>query len=201
MTNLIQYYVNEMTEAFSKLNIDSVEREHRRYIEFGDEESRDKLVLSVAPMAMKILQKLDVPKDLHDDCIQAGHLGAFRAVETWRKDRGRSFSTWAWGIIRTSIVREVSKLTQLRGMADTALLDDEEFPVENENGELDNFMVVLQIYNEIENLPPRQRELINHVLDGLHAGEAAEQMGISRQKGYVLYDKAVKNLQKAIVGG
>lgn len=128
-----------------------------------------------------------------DDAIQEGLIGLMRAVECY-DDRGTTFSTFAWHIVRKAIKRWAARQQRQRletlAPEDAAQLleavDDE--PAQRDTIEMAREIARMAIENDA-NLTPREREAIirYYGLDGASAPAEylhviAQDWGVSKQR-------------------
>jgi RNA polymerase sigma factor (sigma-70 family) len=198
-------YVKEMTEAVKELDIESIEFEHRRYKEFGDIDSRNKLVVRCMPLVMSVLRTLDVGRDLVDDCIQAGNLAVIGAIESWDTRNSKSLTSWVWLYIQTYMLREVKFLTEMEHFEplqfvnpenDEELLDNPDLPGIPFTADAE--ILKEQMYASFGQLTDTQRLVVEMVLDGHTEQRIANSMNISQQAVSRTYDRAVSSLRRLL---
>lgn len=80
----------------------------RDWFEKGDKKARERLLTNVLRFITQHAVKLATPAAPIDDLIQAGMLGALRALEKFDPDRGLRFVTYAGPWIRQAMYRHVS---------------------------------------------------------------------------------------------
>lgn len=218
--DLTDLYLDDLTEEFEHLDIEDIEWEHRRYVEFGDIDSRNKLVLRAAPLVVALTKRLSIPRDFRNDAIQAGNLAVIQAVDTWNRDRGFRFTTWAAWKAARQMIREVEKLDgntvplDLMTLEWLAMMDDHperidnvdtlefaknvmiQIPVENDdNQDLEAMVMSEQLREAIGRLTEKQKRVLAGVLGGKTFLEVADSLGISKQGAYDVYRRSVDILK------
>jgi RNA polymerase sigma factor (sigma-70 family) len=79
----------------------------------GDQEARDKLIMSVFPWTIRIAMGYQHNRIDMDDLIQAGCVGAMYAVDRFKHERGYRLITYATWWIRQSVFREYHRLLNI----------------------------------------------------------------------------------------
>ena len=72
------------------------------------------------PIVVSLVQRYALPSNSRADLLQAGWLGAARALSTWKKDGGSSLETWAFLLIRKAVTTARAKEMTLSGIGPAA---------------------------------------------------------------------------------
>lgn len=188
-------YQAELTDLLDDLEIEEIEWHHARWTQYGSEEDRNLLVKRCLAMPWAVIKKDSIPRDFVDDCIQAGNLAIFQAIETWSPRGGMAYTSWVWMYVRRAMMAERTRLNEMYDYVDYEILDfSEAIPDNLRNEDLERFSDAATMLELMEELSDRQRELLTHLMDGSTIAEAAKQMGIPRVSAYGLYGRALKKL-------
>ncbi len=85
----------EFTELFKKMKS-------------GDNEARDKIIISNVGLINKVIKDLNNPKMLFEDMMEVGIIGLINAVDNYDSNKGK-FSTYAYTIIKNEIINAISE--------------------------------------------------------------------------------------------
>lgn len=182
----------------------------------GDASARAALIERYMPLARALARRIRVSTPLADadDMLSAALLGLIDAVDRFEPGRGVPFEAYASLRIRGAMVDELRRVdergrgadpeTNPRAVSLDGLVEeewqaflavsdewlDEEFELEDLRG---------RVQIAIDNLPPRQREVLaRYYADSLTLREAGVRMGISEARACQLHGRAITNLRRAL---
>lgn len=182
----------------------------------GDASARAALIERYMPLARALARRIRVATPLADadDMLSAALIGLIDAVDRFEPGRGVPFEAYASLRIRGAMVDELRRLdergrgadpdTSPRAISLDGLVEeewqaflavsdewlDEEFELEDLRG---------RVQIAIDNLPPRQREVLaRYYADSLTLREAGLRMGISEARACQLHGRAITNLRRAL---
>ncbi len=168
------------------------------------------------PLARALARRIRVATPLADadDMLSAALLGLIDAVDRFEPGRGVPFEAYASLRIRGAMVDELRRVDERGRSADPETnprpvsldgLVEEEWQAFlavsdewlDEEFELEDLRDRVQI--AIDNLPPRQREVLGrYYADSLTLREAGVRMGISEARACQLHGRAITNLRRAL---
>jgi RNA polymerase sigma factor (sigma-70 family) len=198
-----ELYKIEMDAKFQRLDAEELATLHETWRTQGDKFARERIIHALLPMVPSICQKLQaafgVPRrDQWDDCVQAGNLAILKAVESWQAGAGMKLSVWAYRDARRDIVREVEFLDEGRDWRREHAQDDSD---EGDYvAQVESAIDFEAVRQHIGKLTERQQLIVNLLLSGVSVEDAAETLGISRQKAYTLHERAIKALRAMVTG-
>ena len=182
----------------------------------GDASARAALIERYIPLARALARRIRVATALADadDMLSAALIGLIDAVDRFEPGRGVPFEAYASLRIRGAMVDELRRVdergrgadpeTNPRAVSLDGLVEeewqaflavsdewlDEEFELEDLRG---------RVQIAIDNLPPRQREVLaRYYADSLTLREAGVRMGISEARACQLHGRAITNLRRAL---
>jgi RNA polymerase sigma factor for flagellar operon FliA len=100
------------TRPENRIPDDAATRLWRAWAEHGDVKSRDRLVLSYAPMVKYLATRKvrELPGHIAlDDLVSAGLIGLMQAADRYNPDRGATFEQFAWTRVSGAITDEIRR--------------------------------------------------------------------------------------------
>lgn len=100
------------TRPQDRLPDDAATRLWRAWSEHGDVRSRDRLVLSYAPMVKYLATRKvrELPSHISlDDLVSAGLIGLMQAADRFDPDKGATFEQYAWTRVSGAITDEIRR--------------------------------------------------------------------------------------------
>ncbi len=160
----------------------------------GNEDAREKLILSYRPLVFWIARKFKVAPGLYQDLVQEGMLALVKAVDRFEPERDLRFVTYGYYRIRGQMTNFLQ-----RGEAKAPI------PLDNDELEsVDPFDVdrtdwLLTLMDEVERLPARECDVVKAlVLEGVRAREYAEKLGVDVSHVYRIQRKAMGMLREIL---
>ncbi|MBX5437680.1 MAG: RNA polymerase sporulation sigma factor SigK [Alicyclobacillaceae bacterium] len=161
----------------------------------GDMEARNKLIEHNLRLVAHLVKKFETTGEDPEDLISIGTIGLIKAVESYRPNRGTKLATFAARCVENEILMYLRSTKKFR--RDAYLYDP--IGTDKEGNEMtladllgsDPDEIVEQVdfawerkkvYENLPNLPPREREVICKRF-GLPDGEEQTQREIARQMG------------------
>ncbi len=128
--------------------------------------STNKIVMSYIPKVEDIIKKLEIPKDYHEDLINAGVLGVLEALKSFPPDSPNFFSRYVERYILNEIgaflktQKDMSGFTINPSLNEIKAFYDDEFPINP-----------LFLTDSSESFNPDIRKLENQVLNNIEVEE------------------------------
>ena len=100
------------TRPEDRIPDDAATRLWRAWAEHGDVKSRDRLVLSYAPMVKYLATRKvrELPSHIAlDDLVSAGLIGLMQAADRYNPDKGATFEQFAWTRVSGAITDEIRR--------------------------------------------------------------------------------------------
>ncbi|MDR3333074.1 MAG: sigma-70 family RNA polymerase sigma factor [Synergistaceae bacterium] len=169
------------------------ERELWDLIELGDDDAREKIIMSYRPMVFWMAKKFRVPYNSYPDLIQEGMIGLIAAVDNFDVGRNIRFITYAYYKVRGRMVNFLQ-----RSEAKAPLPVEEEYLERGDSfeAELDKIEWQLAIREGFEHLSSREREIISSLLiEGRRASDVATEHGVGISHIYRLQRGAIARLK------
>ncbi len=153
----------------------------------GDQEARERIILSYRPMVFWIAKKFRVPGDLNPDLVQEGMVALINSVDNFDPDRGFRFSTYSYYRIKGQMLNFIQRKEAKAPM-----------PIEDMDEELqdpfspDSVDSLLDLQNGLSHLPEREARILSDmVLQGKTAQEIADRESMDVSHVYRLRRKAL----------
>jgi len=160
----------------------------------GDEDAREKLILSYRPLVFWIARKFKVAPGLYADLVQEGMLALIKAVDRFEPERDLRFVTYGYYRIRGQMTNFLQ-----RGEAKAPIpLDNDELE-SADPFDVDRTDWLLTLMDEVEKLPARECDVVKAlVLEGVRAREYAEKLGVDVSHVYRIQRKAMRMLREIL---
>jgi len=160
----------------------------------GDEDAREKLILSYRPLVFWIARKFKVAPGLYADLVQEGMLALIKAVDRFEPERDLRFVTYGYYRIRGQMTNFLQ-----RGEAKAPMpLDNDELE-SADPFDVDRTDWLLTLMDEVERLPARECDVVKAlVLEGVKAREYAEKLGVDVSHVYRIQRKAMRMLREIL---
>lgn len=155
----------------------------------------------------------NIPRLEFDDILQQARIGLFKAAKKYNPNRGATFSTYAWHVIKNDLNTLYAK-QQRYAQRETVSLDilASQSDEENEScrdllqDEKEDVFKKIKFREEkkavqlaISKLPDRQKKIIYGLLDGQDYRTIGKQLGFSKISAKTLvsraYQRSLKNLK------
>ncbi len=172
----------------------------------GSSVSRLRLIEAYQPLVFKVVMQLRPPEPLLMDLIQEGAVGLIEAVERFDPDRGVRFSTFASFRIRGRALNALDRvrieisLDQVMAAADDpsplARLADPDAALAL--AVVEDRAVVDRVLAAIEALPPRERQVLEAVVNSREPRHIARELQISLSHFYRLQKQALEHLRTVL---
>lgn len=187
MTPFIREITKQNTTLFAKnpceITIKMTETETLDLIkraQEGDIDSTNAVVFQFRPLAKSIASAYFLAGADKDDVMQIGMIGLFKAVQTFKGDKGASFKTYASNCIRNTILDEIRKTHPIDVCPiDAEMLSQDKAPedsiIEKENEKI----LIDKIQSTLNTV---EFDVFKLHLESLSYQEIAERLGIERKK-------------------
>lgn len=162
----------------------------------GDRQALVRLISKYEPLIMKLAARyLNFSTDI-DDLQQAGRLGVWSAVDTY-KDDGASFFTWVFYKVRAAIQREAGVYVSRRQKKLTSIHELEIDPPSSYDlhQTVDQLLTCQQLDQMLNILPPNQQQVLRLRLLGNTFSEVGWHIGFTRSRAQQLASTAMKKLK------
>ena len=182
----------------------------------GDDSARAALIERYVPLARALARRVRVVTPLADadDMFSAALLGLIDAVDRFEPGRAVPFEAYASLRIRGAIIDELRRIggrlrdgdagerpraVSLDGMVEEEWQAFLAVPDEALEEPYERADLRCRVQHALENLPPRQREVLaRYYADSLTLREAGQRMGISEARACQLHGRAITNLRRAL---
>ncbi|HOC82329.1 MAG: sigma-70 family RNA polymerase sigma factor [Synergistales bacterium] len=157
----------------------------------GDEEARERLILSYRPLVFWIARKYRVAPQRYQDLIQEGMLALIKAVDRFEPDRNIRFVTYGFYRIKGQMT---NFLQRVEAKAPSPV-DDAEVQVPDPF-DADSLDWKICLADGIEALTGREGDIVRAlVLEGLKARDYAESAGMDVSNVYRIQRRALAKLK------
>jgi RNA polymerase sigma factor (sigma-70 family) len=158
----------------------------------GDKTARDKLIIGNLPLISFILDRLNVPVGLKDDCFQQACIGMMRAVEKYNPEHssGSVFSSYAFWWIRQAIQSVMQK--RMKQITHEKEMDDE-LTVETEHHFPDEEIDVKRLLRCVNR---RERLALTNISEGRHLSELGDELGVCKERVRQIKEEALEKLRE-----
>ena len=166
-------------------------------IKSGDEDSRERMILSYRPMVFWLAKKFRVPYNCYSDLLQEGMVGLINAVDNFEPERSNRFITYAYYKVKGRMANFLQ-----RGEAkapvpvEDGVLERSAFDFE---ADIDRMEWSVSLSDGLMRLPEREREIVRSlIVEGRDAGEVASDHGVGVSHIYRLRRRAISHLRGLI---
>jgi len=157
----------------------------------GDEDAREKLVLSYRPLVFWIARKFRVTPQRYQDLVQEGMLALIKAVDRFDPSRNIRFVTYGFYRVKGQMT---NFLQRVEARAPIPVDDSETVTVDP--FEVDSLDWRICLMDGIECLSEREGDIVRAlVLEGLRAREYAESIGMDVSSVYRIQRQAMTKLR------
>lgn len=172
----------------------------------GSSASRLRLIEAYQPLVFKVVMQLRPPEPLLMDLIQEGAVGLIEAVERFDPDRGVRFSTFASYRIRGRVLNALDRV-RIEVSLDQVLADSDDPSLLTRLADpeaalalvvVEDRTVAERIMCAIETLPPRERRVLEAVVNAREPRHIARELQISLSHFYRLQKQALEHLRTAV---
>ncbi|NCC98070.1 MAG: sigma-70 family RNA polymerase sigma factor [Synergistales bacterium] len=153
----------------------------------GDNEARERIILSYRPMVFWIAKKFRVHGDIYPDLVQEGMVALINSVDNFDPSKGFRFTTYGYYRIKGQMLNFLQRKESKAPI-----------PMEDMDEELqdpfspDAIESVLDLRNGLSHLPEREARILSDmVLQGKSAKEIAERESMDVSHVYRLRRKAL----------
>lgn len=172
----------------------------------GDAASRLRLIEAYQPLVFKVVMLLRPPEPLLMDLIQEGAVGLIEAVERFDPDRGVRFSTFASYRIRGRALNALDRVRIEVSLDQVLAAADEPYPLARladpdaalALAVVEDRTVVARVLAAIEALPPRERRVLDAVVNAREPRHIARELRISLSHFYRLQKQALEHLRTVL---
>lgn len=172
----------------------------------GNSASRLRLIEAYQPLVFKVVMQLRPPEPLLMDLIQEGAVGLIEAVERFDPDRGVRFSTFASYRIRGRALNALDRVRIEVSLDQVLAAGDEPSPLARladpdaalALAVVEDRTVVDRILAAIEALPPRERRVLEAVVNAREPRHIARELQISLSHFYRLQKQALEHLRTVL---
>jgi RNA polymerase sigma factor (sigma-70 family) len=138
----------------------------------------------------------------YEEALQAGRSALWRAILGYDRQRGTTFSTYAWVIIMRAVWKEVKQAQKEKSWVnwEEAWVDEAQEPGREHEGEALREMLV----SMVSQLPERLQRVV-YERHGWGGGEPAtyreigEGLGMSKQRAHQLHEEAIVRLRQPLL--
>lgn len=164
---------------------------------------RNRIVCRHLGLARDVLRRIGLPPADREEFFSEACLALIAAVESFRPELGNQFSTYATACIRHRVYRQL----QRRAKKSNAVALDEPATMSRDDSPADVFCRQerrTRILGEIEQLPPRERRLLDlrfglgSDTDPLSFREIAERVSMSKERVRQLVGAALEHLKSRL---
>lgn len=175
----------------------------RAYRRGGSAQSRLRLIEAYQPLVFKVVMQLRPPEPLLMDLIQEGAVGLIESVERFDPDRGVRFSTFASYRIRGRVLNALDRIRTEVSLDQALAAHEDQSPLArladpaaaSVLASIEDRAVVDHALAMMEQLPPRERAVLEAVVGAKEPRRIAEEMHISLSHFYRLQKQATEHLR------
>lgn len=162
----------------------------------GDIAARDALIVGNLPLISFVLDRLNVPVGLKDDCFQQACIGMMRAVELYNPEHpsGSVFSSYAYWWIRQAIQQTMKK--RLQQITYEKEMDDElVVRIEAEHHFPDDEIDVRKLLRCVNR---RERAALTNISEGRMLKDIGNELGICKERVRQIREIAMAKLRERV---
>lgn len=157
----------------------------------GDENAREKLILSYRPLVFWIAKKFRVPHQRYQDLVQEGMMALIKAVDGFDPSRNIRFVTYGFYRIKGQMTNFLQRVE-----ARAPLPVDDSETVTLDPFDVDSLDWRICLLDGIDCLSSREGEVIRAlVLEGVRAREYADSVGMDVSNVYRIQRQALAKLR------
>lgn len=157
----------------------------------GDENAREKLILSYRPLVFWIAKKFRVPHQRYQDLVQEGMMALIKAVDRFDPSRNIRFVTYGFYRIKGQMTNFLQRVE-----ARAPLPVDDSETVTLDPFDVDSLDWRICLLDGIDCLSAREGEVIRAlVLEGVRAREYADRVGMDVSNVYRIQRQALAKLR------
>ena len=167
----------------------------------GDEKSLEDLIRLGSPLVEIIAAKYTTSPIEKDDLVQEGMIGLYKAIESYRGDRGASFNTYANACIENAIKDAIKKATRQKDVPPQNVVEyqDEEIPLRNSEDSAEDIYLhkekIERIFSAMESkLSQLEKEVLSLYILGFGYSEIAKTLGKDEKS----IDNALQRIKKKL---
>ena len=158
----------------------------------GDDDAREKLILTYRPLVYWIAKKFKVSGNRFSDLVQEGTLALIRAVDKFDVNRGHRFTTYACYRIRGQMLNYLQRIE-----AKAPIPIDIEAEDSDETREFHEIEEMLMLSQGLLQLHERESRILQElVIECRNARELAAEMSLDVSHIYRLKKKALNQLRE-----
>ena len=159
----------------------------------GDDDSRERIILTYRPMVFWLAKKFRVPYNIYPDLIQEGMIGLIAAVDNFETTRNNRFTTYAYYKIRGRMANFLQ-----RSEARAPMPVEEEYleNLDSFEDDIDRMEWSLAIKEGLDRLPRKEKEVVRSlIIEGRKASDIANEHGVGISHIYRIQRKALSRLR------
>ena len=165
----------------------------------GDEDAREKLILSYRPMVYWLAKKLKVPYSTYPDMVQEGMVALINAVDAFEPLRKNHFSTFAYYKIRGRMINFLQRVEAKAPIPvdEDSMFADEDAKTSSVSNEAGRSEWAIDLEEAMKQLSDRETGVVNAlVVEGRAAREVAREIDVDVSHVYRIRRKALEKLKK-----
>ena len=165
----------------------------------GDEDAREKLILSYRPMVYWLAKKLKVPYSTYPDMVQEGMVALINAVDAFEPLRKNHFSTFAYYKIRGRMINFLQRVEAKAPIPvdEDSMFADEDAKTSSVSNEAGRSEWAIDLEEAMKQLSDRETGVVNAlVVEGRAAREVAREIDVDVSHVYRIRRKSLEKLKK-----
>ncbi len=187
-----------MSDIIGKTSAESLEK-----AQSGDSKSIETILVECRGLVEAIAKKYSDSPVEHEDLVQEGMIGLFKAVRSFDKSKGASFRTYANTCIDNAVQSAVRKVTRQKDIPknDVVEYQEEDIPISNSESSAEDEYIRLEMLERLsqaiyDRLSKFEQDVFALYMSGLSYGDIAEKLGKTEKS----VDNALQRIKNKLIG-